>query len=44
MGEKPMSAIVGERLTQWSTRRHVSVSKEYGNDGLSAAAPADSGA
>ena len=44
MGEKPMSTIVGERLTQWSTRRHASVSKEYGNDGLSAAAPADTGA
>ena len=44
MGEKPMITIVAERLTQWSARQRVSVSKEFGNDGLSAAAAAAPGA
>ena len=44
MGEKPMATIVAERLTQWSARQRVSVSKELGNDGLSAAADAAPGA
>ena len=43
MGEKPMLTIVAERLAQWSARQRVSVSKEFGNDGLSAAAPSDAG-
>ena len=37
MGERPMATIVDERLTQWSAKQRVSVSKEFGNDGLSAA-------
>lgn len=39
IGERPMAAIVGERLKQWSARQRVSVSKEFGNHGLSAADP-----
>ena len=44
MGEEPMATIVAERLTQWSARQRVSVSKEFGNDGVSAPADADPGA
>ena len=43
MGERPMATIVAERLAQWSARQRVSVSKEFGNDGLSAAAAVDPG-